>query len=214
MRDQCDALDKDTPMKRLTAILAGSATLALLGATFLVTMGRNSAESCFTSTAAGADIGGPFALVNGAGETVTDADVITEPALIYFGYSFCPDVCPIDNARNAQAVDLLAEAGHSVTPVFITIDPARDTPQVMGDYVQNFSDKMIGLTGSDAQVKAAADAYRVFYSKGDDDPDYYLMNHSIFTYLMMPDTGFASFFRREESPEQVADQVACAIGAS
>ena len=98
--------------------------------------------------------------------------------------------------------------------MFITIDPARDTPQVMGDYVQNFSDKMIGLTGSDAQVKAAADAYRVFYSKGDDDPDYYLMNHSVFTYLMMPDTGFASFFRREESPEQVADQVACAIGAS
>ena len=91
-------------MKRLTAILAGSATLALLGATFLVTMGRNSAESCFTSTAAGADIGGPFTLVNGAGETVTEADVITEPALIYFGYSFCPDVCPIDNARNATYV--------------------------------------------------------------------------------------------------------------
>ncbi len=110
--------------------------------------------------------------------------------------------------------DLLALAGHSVTPVFITIDPARDTPEVMGGYVQNFSDKMIGLSGSAAQVKAAADAYRVFYSKADDDPEYYLMNHSVFTYLMMPDTGFTSFFRRDESPQQVADQVACTISAS
>ena len=202
-------------MTRLTAILAGIATLALLGVTWAVTLGRGGdASSCFGSTVAGGDIGGPFTLVNGDGQTVTDADVITEPTLIYFGYSFCPDVCPIDNARNAQAVDLLAEDGYSATPVFITIDPARDTPQVMGDYVQNFSDKMIGLTGSEEQVKAAADAYRVFYSRGDDDPDYYLMNHSVFTYLVMPDTGFATFFRREDPPELVAEQVACAIDAS
>jgi protein SCO1/2 len=214
MRNQCDALEKDIPMRRLTAILAGTTTLALLGVTYLVTVVQSGPNYCFTSSATGADIGGPFTLVNGVGQTVTDGDVITEPALIYFGYSFCPDVCPIDNARNAQAVDLLALAGHSVTPVFITIDPARDTPEVMGGYVQNFSDKMIGLSGSAAQVKAAADAYRVFYSKADDDPEYYLMNHSVFTYLMMPDTGFTSFFRRDESPQQVADQVACTISAS
>ncbi|MFZ3580672.1 SCO family protein [Loktanella sp. DJP18] len=200
-------------MTRLTAILAGCAAFLLLGVTYAVTLGRADPQSCFGNTAGGADIGGPFTLVNGVGETVTDAEVITEPTLIYFGYSFCPDVCPIDNARNAQAVDLLAEAGHSVTPVFITIDPERDTPEIMGDYVQNFSDKMIGLTGSAEQVKAAADAYRVFYSRGDDDPEFYLMNHSVFTYLMMPDEGFATFFRREDTPQQVADQVACAIDA-
>ena len=201
-------------MTRLTAILAGIATLALIGVTWAVTLGRGGdATSCFGSAVAGGDIGGPFTLVDGTGRTVTDADVITEPTLIYFGYSFCPDVCPIDNARNADAVDLLAERGVSATPVFISIDPARDTPEMMGDYVRNFSDKMIGLTGSEAQVKAAADAYRVFYSRADDDPDYYLMNHSVFTYLMLPDTGFATFFRREDTPQQVADQVACAAGA-
>ena len=200
-------------MTRLTAILAGVAAIALLVVTYAVTLGRGDPQSCFGSAVAGGDIGGPFTLVNGAGQTVTDTDVITEPTLIYFGYSFCPDVCPIDNARNAQAVDLLAEEGYSATSVFITIDPARDTPKVMGDYVQNFSDKMIGLTGSEEQVKAAADAYRVFYSRADDDPEYYLMNHSVFTYLMMPDTGFATFFRREDAPELVAEQVACAIDA-
>lgn len=201
-------------MTRLTAILAGVAAVALLIVTYAVTLGRSNPQSCFGSVVAGGDIGGPFTLVNDDGRVVTDKDVITEPTLIYFGYSFCPDVCPIDNARNAQAVDLLAENGHSATPVFITIDPARDTPQVMGDYVKNFSDRMIGLTGTAEQVKAAADAYRVFYARGDDDPDYYLMNHSVFTYLMMPETGFATFFRREDSPEQVADQVACVIDAS
>ena len=201
-------------MTRLTAILASVATVAVLLVTFIVTRGGGDASQCFSASAAGASIGGPFTLVDGDGRTVTDAEVISEPTLIYFGYSFCPDVCPIDNARNAQAVEILADEGYSVTPVFISIDPARDTPEVMGDYVRNFSDKMIGLTGTEEQVKAAADAYRVFYSRGDDDPEFYLMNHSVFTYLMMPDTGFATFFRREDSPEKVAEEVACAIRSS
>ncbi len=201
-------------MTRLIALLAGLATVAVVGVTYLVTLGRGDVAQCFNGAVAGGAIGGPFTLVNGAGQTVTDADVITEPTLVYFGYSFCPDVCPIDNARNAAAVDILADEGYSATPVFITIDPARDTPEVMQDYVKNFSDKMIGLTGSAAQIKQAAAAYRVVYGRGDDDPDYYLMNHSVFTYLMMPGTGFATFFRREDTPQQVADQVACAIDAS
>lgn len=202
---------KDRLMKRMAAILSGVAVLAIAGVAYTGIANQRTPENCFGSAVAGGAIGGPFTLVNGEGVTVTDAEVITEPTLIYFGYSFCPDVCPIDNMRNAQAVDILAEDGYSATPVFITIDPARDTPEVMGDYVQNFSDKMIGLTGSDAQVKAAADAYRIVYSRADDDPDYYLMNHSVFSYLVMPDTGFQTFFRRDTSPQEVADQVACAI---
>ncbi|SHF06889.1 protein SCO1/2 [Loktanella atrilutea] len=201
-------------MTRLIALLASLATIAVVGVTYLVTLGRGDMGQCFTSAVAGGAIGGPFTLVDTTGKTVSDKDVITEPSLIYFGYSFCPDVCPIDNARNAAAVDLLAEKGYSAKPVFITIDPERDTPEVMGDYVQNFSDKMVGLTGSAEQIRQAAEAYRVVYGRGDDDPDYYLMNHSVFTYLMMPDTGFATFFRREDTPQQVADQVSCAIDAS
>ncbi|MBU2358146.1 MAG: SCO family protein, partial [Alphaproteobacteria bacterium] len=125
-------------MTRLIALLAGLATVAVVGVTYLVTLGRGDVAQCFNGAVAGGAIGGPFTLVNGAGQTVTDADVITEPTLVYFGYSFCPDVCPIDNARNAAAVDILADEGYSATPVFITIDPARDTPEVMQDYVKNF----------------------------------------------------------------------------
>ena len=189
------------------AVLGVGLAAALAGAAVYQTVKQ--APECFGTAVAGGAIGGPFELIDTTGRIVTDTDVITEPAILYFGYSFCPDVCPIDAARNAAAVDILAEAGHSVTPVFISIDPDRDTPEVLADYVINFHPKMIGLTGSDAQVKAAANAYRVVYNKADDDPEYYLMNHSVFSYFMHPEDGFVSFFRREDAPQAMADQVAC-----
>ena len=148
------------------------------------------------------------------GETVTDTDVITEPTLVYFGYTFCPDICPFDMARNAEAVDVLAERGYSATPVFISIDPARDTPEAVGDFASNLHDKAIGLTGSPEQVKAAAGAYRTYYKAQDSGDEFYLVDHMTFTYLVLPDEGFVDFFRREATPEQMADTVACYIDAS
>lgn len=170
-------------------------------------------EICTGTSVAGGAIGGPFELVDENGQTVTEAEVITEPTLLYFGYTFCPDVCPIDNARNAVATDILAEAGHDITPVFISVDPKRDTVDVVRDYTENFHPKMIGLTGSAEQVAAAADAYRVVYRAHDDDPDYYLVDHSVFTYLTLPDQGFVDFFRREDTPEQIAARVSCILDA-
>jgi protein SCO1/2 len=162
---------------------------------------------------AGADIGGPFTLVDGTGATVTDRDVITGPTLVYFGYSFCPDVCPLDNARNAAATDLLAERGITVSPVFISVDPARDTPEAMAEYTAYMHPTMVGLTGTAEQVAAAADAYRVYYSIGEaaDGGDDYPVDHSTFTYLMDP-SGLVDFFRRDATPEEVADRVACHVG--
>lgn len=154
-------------------------------------------------------IGGPFSLIDGQGRAVTDKDVITEPTLVYFGYTSCPDVCPLDNLRNSEAVDILEERGVSVTPVFISIDPDRDTPQVMADYAHNMHPKMIGLTGNADQIRQAAQAYRVFYRKQDGEGEFYLMDHSTFTYLVLPGTGFADFFRRETTAEQMADRVVC-----
>jgi len=201
-------------MSQNLAIMAGVATIALVGVTFAVTMtGQADEAQCDGSEVGGAEIGGPFELVLPDGTTVTDRDVITEPTIIYFGYTFCPDVCPIDNARNAAAVDILAEQGKSVTPMFITVDPARDTPEVVGDYIENFHPKMIGLTGSDAQVKAASDVYRTFYRKEEGDPDYYLVSHTVFSYLVLPDQGFVDFFRREATPEDVAKRVSCFLDA-
>jgi len=140
--------------------------------------------------------------------TVTDAQVFSQPSLVYFGYTFCPDVCPLDNARNAEAVDILEEKGFAVTPVFISIDPDRDTPEVLTDFTDNLHPRMVGLTGSTAQVRAASQAYKTYYKKQSED-EYYLMDHSTFTYLVLPDSGFADFFTREVTPDEMAERVAC-----
>ena len=161
-----------------------------------------------------ASIGGPFGLVDETGCTVTEADVITKPTLVYFGYTFCPDVCPLDAARNGMAVDLLAEQNRDVGSLFISIDPERDTPEVLASFTDGMHPDMIGLTGSLQQVHAASQAYRTYYNRHEDDGPYYLVDHSTFTYLVFPETGFVDFFRRETSPEQMAERVACFMDAT
>ena len=202
-------------MSKIIAIGAAVTVAALVGGTFAVTkLATPTLADCGATAVGGATIGGPFELVNQDGVTVTDADIITQPTLIYFGYTFCPDFCPLDVARNAAAVDILAGQGVDVTPVFISIDPARDTPEVVADYVAAFHPDMIGLTGTPAQVDAASKAYKTFYAKADDDPDYYLMQHSTFSYLTLPDQGFVEFFRQDDSPEKVAEIAACFVAAT
>ena len=148
--------------------------------------------------------------MNESGDTVTDKDVITKPTLVYFGYTFCPDVCPFDMDRNGQALALLEEQNVDVDGLFITIDPERDTPDYIAEYTDAFHDNMHGLTGSDAQISAAAKAYRAYYRKVDsDDPEFYLMDHSTLTYLVTPEDGFVTFFRRDMLPEQMAERVSC-----
>lgn len=201
-------------------IYAGAAVAvlaALLGGTAYKVYSDRSGDKfaqCRGGQVGGGAIGGPFTLVNSAGETVTDVDVITKPSLVYFGYTFCPDVCPLDNTRNAEAVDILEEMGLDVTPIFISIDPARDTPEVMGEIASILHPKMIGLTGSEEQVKAASLAYKTYYKKQEAADDYYLVDHSTFTYLMLPKTGFVDFFKRETTPDEMAQTVACFLGAS
>ena len=204
-------------MSRIIAPLAVVAAAVVLGGTWFAT--RNTSDDQFaqcraSAVAGGTSIGGPFELVNAKGETVTDKDVITEPTMIYFGYTFCPDVCPLDTARNAEATDFLAEGGQSMTPVFISIDPNRDTPEVVGDYAFNMHEKMIGLTGSALQVKAASQAYRTYYKAHPEDDEYYLVDHSTFSYLVLPEYGFVEFFRRDVTAEDMAKTVGCFIDNS
>lgn len=201
---------------RTIAIISVATIAGLSGGLFLATQVSKDDDrfaQCRSSTVAGGAgaIGGPFTLVNGDGATVTDADVITEPSLIYFGYTFCPDVCPLDVARNVVAVEILEEQGMSVTPVFISIDPKRDTPEVVGDFATNMHDRMIGLTGSAEQVDAASKAYRTYYRAQAGDEDYYLVDHSTFSYLVLPEHGFVEFFRREIRPEQMAETISCFV---
>lgn len=203
-------------MLKIYSALAIVAVVGLLGGTALVAWQQKQDDpfaSCRGSAVAtgAAAIGGAFTLVDENGKTVTDKEVLAKPSLVYFGYSFCPDVCPFDAARNAEAVDILAEKGIDVTPVFITIDPERDTPEVMKDFTENLSPKMVGLTGTVEQTTAASRAYKTFFKKQDSGDEFYLMDHSTFTYLMLPGTGFADFFGRDDTPQQMADRTACFI---
>ncbi|MEL6570472.1 MAG: SCO family protein [Pseudomonadota bacterium] len=197
--------------KGLAIAAAAVVGLGLSGTYAYTTLGGSDFGNCSTS-AATTEIGGPFELLDQNGDLVKSEDLIVEPVLIYFGFTFCPDFCPIDMARNAAAVDILAEQGIPATPVFISIDPERDTPEIVGEYAYNFHDKAVGLTGSADQVKAASQAYRTFYQKdGSGDPDYYLMQHTTFTYLTLPEHGFVEFFRTDVPPEKVAETVACFV---
>lgn len=202
-------------MTKTYAALAAASVVGLLAGTALYVFLAQDDDvfaQCRGGQVGGGDIGGPFSLVDPTGTTVTDAEVLTKPSLIYFGYTFCPDVCPLDAARNAEAVDILEEQGFDVTPVFITVDPERDTPQVMGEFAANLHPKMVGLTGSPEQVRAASQAYKTFYRKQEGgDPDYYLVDHSTFTYLTLPGVGFVDFFRRDDTADQMAERVACFV---
>jgi protein SCO1/2 len=115
--------------------------------------------------------------------------------------------------RNAAAIEILEERGQRVTPVFITVDPARDTPQVVGEFAEVMHPRMIGLTGSPEQVKAASQAYRTYYKAHTPVDGEYLVDHSTFSYLVMPEAGFVEFFRRELPPEDLADQIGCFVDA-
>ncbi|MBD3763792.1 MAG: SCO family protein [Rhodobacterales bacterium] len=208
-------------MTRLYAASAAAVVVALLAGSAWFVLGRGGSDDPFAQcrggqVAGGAGaIGGPFTLIDETGATVTDAQVITKPSLVYFGYTFCPDVCPLDNARNAEAVDILEEMGHEVTPVFISVDPRRDTPELLAEFTDVMHPRMIGLTGTPEQIRAASQAYKTYYNiKDQEDQVNYLIDHSTFTYLVLPGIGFVDFFRREDTADQMAERVACFLDAA
>jgi protein SCO1 len=172
---------------------------------------RDRFAACRTSSVAGglSVIGGPFTLVSETGETVSEQQVITKPTLLYFGYTFCPDVCPTDTARNADAVDILATLGHDVQSAMISIDPARDTPAVMAEFTDYMHPDMIGLTGSIDQVKAASQAYRTYFRAQDAEDEYYLVDHSTYTYLVAPKIGTMEYFDHNVAAEDLVQRSAC-----
>jgi protein SCO1/2 len=151
-------------------------------------------------------IGGPFTLVDQNGRTVTNETLKGKPTLIYFGYTFCPDVCPTSLLLMETAIDKLGpDAAKKVNLVFITIDPERDTQKLIKDYVGNFGPTFIGLTGTPEHVAAAARAYRVYFQKvpGKDGAPY-LMDHSSIVYLLDRNGRFVTHFTHEAKAEAIA----------
>jgi protein SCO1/2 len=157
----------------------------------------------------GMGIGGAFTLVDGQGHTVTDRDLRGRSALIYFGYTFCPDVCPTTLTTVAAALDALGPEADRVRPVFISIDPRRDTPAVVRDYVAAFSPRLLGLTGTPAEVAAAARAFRVYYAehRTGDGPLDYTMDHSSILYLMGPDGRLTALIRTDQTAKEMAEDL-------
>lgn len=157
---------------------------------------------------AGSGIGGPFALVDQDGRAVTDRSFTGRYRLMYFGYTFCPDVCPTDLARNAAALRAFAatdpDRAARVQPIFVTVDPARDTPRVLKAYVANFPPRLIGLTGPTQAVASAGKAYKVFATRQDTPgASGYLMSHTDITYLMGPGGEPIAFFATGDTPAKV-----------
>ena len=154
-------------------------------------------------------IGGPFALTDQNGKTVTADSLKGKPTLIYFGYTFCPDVCPTSLLLMETAIDKLGgDAAKKVNLVFITVDPERDTPELIKGYVPNFGPTFIGLTGTPAQVEQATRAYRVYSQKvpGKDGAPY-LMDHSSIVYLLDRNGRFVTHFTHEAKAETIATAV-------
>jgi protein SCO1/2 len=189
------------------AALAGAIVIAGLGAAALLPRLAGSGPAA-AAAAGGVTIGGPFALVNGDGKTVTDRDFRGRFMLVYFGYTHCPDACPTTLNDMALALDKLSAAQRArVAPVFITVDPERDTPSMIGDYAGAFGKAFTGLTGSQAAISAAEAAYHVFAQKHPLAHGDYAMDHSSIIYVMGPDGGFVGVINAGTKPEEIAQRL-------
>lgn len=190
----------------LTILVLGC--VAVLAARHIY-LARDPSEGELGAVTGTPDIGGHFTLVTHKGEQVSDADFLGRYLLIYFGYTYCPDICPTSLQRNIEALDLLGPDATRIVPVLISIDPERDTPERLAEYVDFFDARLVGLTGTPKQVAEAADSYRVFYARaatkdGDGNGDDYLVDHSSFTYLIGPNGKFIDFFRHATTSEEMA----------
>lgn len=165
---------------------------------------------------------GPFSLVDHTGQAVTEKDFLGKFMLVYFGYTHCPDLCPIDLQVMVQAIDILGEQNEKVQPIFITVDPERDTVEVMTDYVRRFHPRLIGLSGTREQVAAATKTYRIRRMKffrldlGDDDKDQsgatedksrYVVDHTASFFLVGPDGGGLMQYSRDMTAEEIAEDI-------
>ncbi len=162
-------------------------------------------------------IGGPYTLQKSDGTTATEKTYRDKWQLVYFGYTLCPDACPTALNEIAGALQQLGPLADKVQPIFITVDPARDTPKVMGEYVKAFDPRIVGLTGTPDEIAAAAREYRVYFAKAPDKdaPNGYLMDHSSVIYVMRPGDGrFVATFTNDTTSDQMATRLKKLIDSS
>jgi protein SCO1/2 len=189
-------------------LAAGGLAVLLLAAAVL--LGYRALEGSWPwappGSAGVADIGGPFTLVDGNGQPVTQASWPGKWLLVFFGYTHCPDVCPTTLADLGQALDQMGPDADRLQALFITVDPERDTAPVMRDYVSPFGKRIAGLTGSPAQIAAVAKAYRVYYAKHPEGSDYG-MDHTAILYVMRPNGTMAGFMTPDTTTPQMVQRL-------
>ena len=188
-------------------VIAGFLIGAIAGAGALLVANPQGGQPVQSSGAA--LIGGPFSLVGADGKPVTDRDFRGRYMLIFFGFTHCPDICPAELQVIAQALEQLGDKAKTVVPIFITLDPERDTPEAMANYVKSFGPNFVGLTGSPEAIAAAAKAYRVAYSKVENkaSADDYSVDHSALVYLMDPEGRYVTHFSYGLSADQMAEKL-------
>ena len=188
-------------------VIAGFLIGAIAGAGVLLVANPQGGQPVQSSGAA--LIGGPFSLVGTGGKPVTDRDFRGRYMLIFFGFTHCPDICPAELQVIAQALEQLGDKAKTVVPIFITLDPERDTPEAMANYVKSFGPNFVGLTGSPEAIAAAAKAYRVAYSKVENKESAgdYSVDHSALVYLMDPEGRYVTHFSYGLSAEQMAEKL-------
>lgn len=196
----------------LFAMIVLVAALGLGAGTLLLTGGGRIGEVTGTGTAL---VGGQFTLTDQNGKTVTDASFRGKYMLVFFGYTYCPDICPTELQVMTRAIQSMGPAGEKITPIFVSIDPERDTPKVLKSYVENFDPRLVGLTGSAQQITVAARAYRVYYARaGKTGTSDYLMDHSSIIYLMDPQGRFVKHFSYSTDAAALAEALASATSVS
>ena len=190
----------------LSFIVAGFIIGALAGAAVLLV---NAPQAGRVQSSGTALIGGAFSLVGEDGKTVTDRDFRGRYMLVFFGFTHCPDICPAELQVIAQALDRLGDKAAKVVPILITLDPERDTPKVMADYVKSFGPNFVGLTGSPEAIAAAAKAYRVAYAKVENkgSASDYSVDHSALVYLMDPEGKYLTHFAYGTSADEMAEKL-------
>ena len=181
--------------------------LVILGAGALLALAYRDTPRGAAGSLLASAIGGPFRLVDQNGKTVTDADLKGKWSLVYFGYTHCPDACPTALNDIAIALDQLGAKRDAVRSVFITIDPERDTPEVLKDYVASFDAPILALSGSSEEIARAAKAYRVYYAKHPEPGGDYSMDHSSVIYVMDPEGRFTASFTHQSTPEEIAERL-------
>jgi cytochrome oxidase Cu insertion factor (SCO1/SenC/PrrC family) len=194
------------------ALFAMTSVLVLLLVAGLGVLGYQ--RFAVASNAGRPQIGGPFALEDGTGKTVTDADFRGKFMLVYFGYTHCPDACPTALNDMALALDKLGPGRPQVAPIFITVDPERDSGSTVADYAGAFGPDFVGLTGTGSQIAQAEKAYRVYAAKHPTKDGDYDMDHSSIIYLMDRSGRFVANFTHESAPSEIADKLTSLLSSS